>query len=328
MFNSTVLDVMIGLAFVYLLLALINTTLNEWHAGIFKTRAKMLQEGIARLLGGQTIGATTLLAAFSSHPLVTSLNRNGSPSSYLPPRTFALTLMDLLTQQKPGVITFGDLETGINNLPDGSVKRSLLTAIQNTNRDLGQAQMAIEAWFNDAMDRVTGWYKRHKQVLTVVISAILVVFVNADTIGIANRLWVNPTLRQEIVNRAAAAQPELRDLVTAEYTDPTNPKPSRPQTKSPGNPDLATVRHLHSQLEDIAGWSADWHQTAGDRGALARVVLLHIPGWILTIIAVSLGAPFWFDLLNRFMNLRMAGRSPVEGAKGPRKDTSEEPAHA
>ncbi len=328
MFNSTVLDVMIGLAFVYLLLALINTTLNEWHAGIFKTRGAMLQEGIARLLGGQSLGATPLLAAFSGHPMITTLRRNGDSPSYLPPRTFALTLMDLLTQHKPGVINFDDLEAGINNLPDGPVKRSLLAAIQNTNRDLDQAQKAIEAWFNDEMDRVSGWYKRHKQVLTVVISAILVISVNADTIGMANRLWVNPTLRQELVSRAAASQTDLKDLVSAEYTDPANPKPSAPQAKIPGNPDLATVRQLHSQLEDVAGWSGDWRQTAGDWRLLARLVVLHIPGWILTIIAVSLGAPFWFDLLNRFMNLRMAGKSPSEGAKGPRKDTSEEPAHA
>src|ERR1700674_1442859 len=50
MFNSSVLDVAIGLIFVYLLLGLICTTVNEWLAQLFKTRAATLREGIRRLL--------------------------------------------------------------------------------------------------------------------------------------------------------------------------------------------------------------------------------------------------------------------------------------
>ncbi len=197
MLNSTILDVAIGLIFIYLLLALICITVNEWLAGILKTRPKMLAMGIANLLQGLTIGGTPLLQAFQDHPLIQGLRRDDSGPSYMAPRTFALALMDLVTPQQPGVITFDDLEKGINNLPDGHVKQSLLAVIQNTNRDFDQAEKAIEAWFNDTMDRVTGWYTRHKQKLTIVISVVLTLFVNADTIGIANTLWVNPTLRQE-----------------------------------------------------------------------------------------------------------------------------------
>jgi len=35
-------------------------------------------------------------------------------------------------------------------------------------------------------------------------------------------------------------------------------------------------------------------------------------GWLMTIAALALGAPFWFDTLKRFMNIRNTGRSPVE----------------
>ena len=31
---------------------------------------------------------------------------------------------------------------------------------------------------------------------------------------------------------------------------------------------------------------------------------LSIPGWLITALAISLGAPFWFDLLNKLMKLR------------------------
>jgi hypothetical protein len=320
MLSSTILDVAIGLIFIYLLLALICTTVNEWLSGILKTRSKMLEMGITNLLQGQTRGGTPLLAAFQDHPLIKGLRRDDAGPSYMAPRTFALTLMDLVTPLQPGAINFNDLETGINNLPDGHVKQSLLAVIQNANRDIDQAEKAIEGWFNDMMDRVSGWYTRRKQVLTVVISAVLTLFVNADTIGIANTLWVNPTLRQEIVSRASTSQTTLKELVTAEYKD-TNPKPSRPETKNTAAPYPGTIQRLMDQLGDVTGWSNDCRRAGGNVKALAFLVLGHIPGWILTIIAVSLGAPFWFDTLNHFVNIRAAGKSPSEAPKGSKNGT-------
>lgn len=316
MFNSTILDVMVGLAFVYLLLALICTTVNEWLSGIMKTRGKMLEKGITGLLQEQPFGDGQLLDYFKGHPLIAAQRESSdSKPSYIAPRTFALALMDLVTHHKPGPIEFSDLEAGIANLPEGCVKKSLLAVIQNTNREVGQAQQRIEDWFTDAMDRVSGWYKRYKQILTVIIASILTIFVNADTIGIANRLWVNPVLREEIVNRAKANQAELNDLITAEYSDAKNPKPARPIVKQPGNPHTANVERLHNQLEDIAGWTGDWRKSGGSFAGLIWLAMIHVPGWILTMIAVSLGAPFWFDILNRVMNIRAAGKSPAEPPK-------------
>jgi len=41
----------------------------------------------------------------------------------------------------------------------------------------------------------------------------------------------------------------------------------------------------------------------------------NIFGFIITALAISLGAPFWFDLLNKFINLRSAGKKPEETAQ-------------
>src|SRR5579864_2886035 len=107
MFNSTILDVAIGLAFTYLLLALICTTINEWIAGILKTRGKMLEQGITGLLKEQPLGNTDFLSAFRKHPLIASLRRTpDTPPSYISPNAFALAVMDLVTPQQPGAITF------------------------------------------------------------------------------------------------------------------------------------------------------------------------------------------------------------------------------
>ncbi|HWO47495.1 MAG TPA: hypothetical protein VNM41_05485, partial [Solirubrobacterales bacterium] len=40
--------------------------------------------------------------------------------------------------------------------------------------------------------------------------------------------------------------------------------------------------------------------------------LVSIAGWLISIAAISLGAPFWFDTLGKLSNLRMAGKKPEE----------------
>src|SRR5208283_3314549 len=175
-FGSTVLDTAIGLVLVYLLLSLICTTINEWISGIFSTRAKFLEQGLERLLAGQELPALEgarptidLLTRFYSHPLVNSMvqvpnvdkpEKKNHPS-YLDPRGFATVLMDLVTPKQLGTITFEQLQSGIQELPPGRVRTALLALVQDANGDLDRAQRNIEAWYNAAMDRVNGWYKRH-----------------------------------------------------------------------------------------------------------------------------------------------------------------------
>lgn len=302
-FGSTVLDTAIGLILVYLLLSLICTTINEWIAGIFKTRAKFLEQGITRLLAGQKLpgpaGADPtidLLKSFYAHPLVSSMveihdmsqPEKDTHPSYLDPRGFASVLMDLVTPNHPGTITFADLELGIKELPPGRVRTALLALVQNADGDLDRAQRNIEAWYNAAMDRVNGWYKRHMQWVTVVVAISLALATNADTLKISSRLWSDPAYRELSVERAKALAAQPGD-----------------QNKPIGQQDTGF-------LENVLGWQS--------QGPIAGTGIFEkILGLLLTIIAISLGAPFWFDVLNKIVNLRSAGRSPEETAKPPDK---------
>ncbi len=293
--GSSTLEVLIGLIFVYLLLAIICTTMNEWIAGVFKMRAGTLKHAIVQLLdqqGGTQDAADRnwFLQQFYAHPLIVGMSgpKTGELPAYLSARAFATAVMDIATPQKPGVITFDDLQTGINNLPAGDVKTTLLAVIQTSNNNLQQAQKNIEAWFNDTMDRVSGWYKRTTQIWTVIIAAVLVLSANADTLQIARTLWTDPTLRAELVEQAKS------------HTAPT---PGNSSTSSAAN-QPATQNDL-DELGQVVGWS---HQPPATRGQWAD----HILGWLLSIVAVSLGAPFWFDLLNKFMRIRNGGDAPEE----------------
>ena len=322
LFGSTVLEVAIGMAFLYLLLATFCTTANEWIAAVFKTRGKLLASGLKQMLDGQSLTKSAdggnlleLLGSFYKHPLVTGLMDEGTSGegkfSYMSARSFAKVVMDLVTPQQPGSITFDQLETGIKNLPDGDVKTTLLALIQNTNNDLQQAQRAIEGWFDDTMDRVSGWYKRRTQLWTLIVAGVLTIATNADTLQIARQLWTEPVLRSAVVESAKERAAQPRSTVNVENPNPGSP--ANPKDSSGGSDVLTDAES--ALLGQILGWKGvhgwgflDWFE--------------RVAGWILTILAVSLGAPFWFDTLNKFVNLRSAGKSPDETAKTPEKPSS------
>lgn len=308
MFNSTILDVIIGLIFVYLLLSILCTAANEWVAALSKRRAITLQRGITQLLAGQSLSGdgNTLLSAFYKHPLIKTMFNGEHPPTYLSPRNFATAVTDIISDAPDGPLAFEDLLKKVNAMPDGDVKTSLLALLRHTGNDINEARDAIEGWFNDAMDRVSGWYKRRTQLWTIIIALLLTLVANADTIQITRRLWTDPVLRSAVVEEAKVRAQKPRPTVSVEYqdeNDPTNPT----VTRNEGNQLSDNERDLLGQL---IGWHSNWKQTLNWFTPL---------GWLLTVLAISMGAPFWFDMLNKVMNIRFAGKSPSEKAKAPEK---------
>ncbi len=313
--NSTVLDVIIGLIFVYLLLAILCTSANEWVAAFTRRRGEMLKKGIQQLLDNQPIKGgdkDEFLRAFYEHPLIKSMMHDQNHPAYLAPRIFAAVVTDLMTASKPGSVSFSELEVGAKELPDGNVKKSILALVQSADGRLEAAQGAIEGWFNDAMDRVNGWYKRRTQIWTIIIAFVLTVVANADTTHIAQRLWTDPVLRSAVVEEAKVRAQKPRPGITVEYEDENDPtKPT--VTRDEGN-------QVSDQETQLLGQLLGWRGALKDnnwKDWLERVI-----GWLLTVLALSMGAPFWFDLLNKFMNVRYAGKSPDERSKGPEKQNS------
>jgi hypothetical protein len=313
-FGSTILDLAIGLAFIYLILALVCTTVTEWISGILNTRSRLLEKGIRQLLDAQPAANNdstgTFLSKFYSHPVITGMMKGERHPSYVAARNFSATIMDLVTPAKLGTISFTDLEQGIKDLPDGDVRKALLALIQNAGGSLATAQKNIEGWFNDAMDRVSGWYKRNTQIWTVVIAVVVAVGVNADTLNMVHRLWTNPELRNAVVAEAKVqASKPLPPYV--EY--PNKDKPFAPKVNPSAGGDIS------DRDRQLLGELIGWGDGAGHPQTNQAVDAQRVIGWLLTAIALSLGAPFWFDTLNRFMNIRSAGKSPDETSKTPEK---------
>ena len=306
MFGSTTLDIALGITFMYLLLSLVVTAIQEVIETVIKLRAAHLAKGIEKLLG------SSLATSFFANPLIKAFSPNqwfGSGTrkpSYIPSRAFAVTVLDLLSQAKiSGVRTIEDVRTGISKLPDGDLRRSLTLLLDESEQRLDAFERALEGWFNGQMDRVTGWYKRKVQLIVMAIALVITVGLNADSIAIVKRLSNDSALRASLVTlaqeRAKGPAPSVGQ--------------SRPTTGGAGadldkefDERVAAVQHSFDELPGLGiaigfGWRAKdfkW-QTA-------------IPGWLLTAFAISLGAPFWFDMLNKVMSIRSAGKAPDEKA--------------
>jgi hypothetical protein len=299
--GSTVLEVAIGIVFIYLLLAIFCTTANEWIAAVFKSRGALLQKALLQMLApdhptSEAAAQDPIVTQFFSHPLIKSITRANRLPAYLAPRTFAKTVMHIVTPGQPGSITFEDIENGIKkDLPPGGLQTALLSVLQGSEKTVEGAQAAIEAWYGDHMDRVSGWYKRKTQLWTVIVATLVTVATNADTLHVARRLWLEPALRSQIVESA------------------------RSQPSAPAAEAKPTGAAASQQAADTLGLVLGW-QDAGDLKD-GKLWLQRIIGWLMTILAVSLGAPFWFDVLNKFMSIRSSGKSPEEKGKEPRSTT-------
>jgi len=323
MFGSEILEVAIGLTLVYLLLSLICSAIREGLEGWRKTRAAYLQRGIRELL--QERGGGELTRAIYSHPQVSGLYRGDyDPSrikegflpsganlpSYVPSRNFVLALIDIVARGKDAgdetaagptapFIDAAGLRASVGTLGNARVQRVLLSAIDTAGGDLQRVQANLEAWYDSSMDRVSGWYKRRTQVILFVLGLAVTIAANANTINIATFLYSNDSARQALVAEAEVVS-----------RDPA----SRP----------ADVRARFADLDRLGlpiGWTANAH-APWSRGAAFTPwddVIGPIIGWLVTAFAVSLGASFWFDLLNKFMVVRATvkphEKSPEESSE-------------
>jgi len=200
---------------------------------------------------------------------------------------------------------------------------------------LSRAQQSIVDWFNSSMDRLSGWYKRRSQWVAAIIGIGIVLLSNADSVHLANQLWRQSTLRDVLATQATAIasqgtgalpSPEQFFLLRGQFEGQSlpigwigSPIPLAPDgTVSgldnsahacrlvlPGSSDLFGMPLAGQcypiintpQPNDLAGW------------------VLKLLGLALTGLAVAQGAPFWFDILKKIINVRFAGSNPVEAQK-------------
>ena len=273
MLDHPIIDVTLGLVFFYVVLSLVASAVQEWIASVCALRSKNLRSGVENLIGSD------YAEKVYQHPLIKNLAKKNRLPSYVAPETFSTVLLEVIAREDNGksyvTHTSDEARAMLGKITDGHPLKDILGAMVDDGDDAANAMKErLAGWFDEGMGRVSGWYKRRAKLLIFIIAAVVTVATNASSIHMAEELWRNDALRTQIAAQAQAAARE-GDVSTLEAT---------------------TMKSLESFPigwgEGEGGW-LDW--------------LKRIFGWLITTAAVSLGAPFWFDLLGKVANLRGAG---------------------
>ena len=187
-----------------------------------------------------------------------------------------------------------DVRLLVASLPEGEVRRSLMILANQAEGNMDAFTRNVAAWFDDSMDRVSGWYKRKTQICQFILASCIVVLLNADILNFASTLRSQPKLAAEVVSIAekfVEKSKNTKDKIT--------------------DAQAAEVRKAINRLNGLSGLPLGW-----ERGAASQFSVWAVPGWFFTALLASLGAPFWFNVLGQLLDIRSAGRTPAK----PKRD--------
>jgi hypothetical protein len=248
-------------------------------------------------------------------------------------KTLNPPLYKSLSQLKEDII-------GIANTPQilEEVRTRFAIAAVNLGQEehkLATMRINTETWFNESMDRLSGWYKRKSTLLAFIIGLVLATILNVDSIGLAQHLWKEPAVREALVANA---------------TEFTNENTTLPTVPIEGNQVGSAVDYFNVQFQDLnlpLGWVYEpvameqnqacrflpfgrnvlWgfkdNSTPNENRCLvisnapvnATEWNLKVMGILFSAFAAAQGSPFWFDILKKVVNIRGSGKSPDEKPK-------------
>lgn len=343
---DAILEVAIGLVFSWLILSIAVMQAQEWIGSKLAWRSAFLEKAIANMLKDPA-----LVKEFYNHPLIQSLSepldekkrkKTGEDyrkPSYIPAGKFASVAFDVIMSANNPAYECGNASISIKQVretvntlktknPD--LARTIENIFPNLNAKTTATELSIaatrgriETWFDDSMDRLSGWYKRHANTWALGIGITLAFFINIDSIEIAQQLWREPTMRQAIVVQAQIADNTEIDVSSPEkledyYANLTIPigwitviaEPNMTCGWMPGKDVYPAVwadgkcRILTNLPKMNDGW-----------GWAVKFIGLFISG-----LAAAQGAPFWFDTLKDLINLRGSGNVPEKTKKKPENE--------
>jgi hypothetical protein len=237
--------------------------------------------------------------------------------AYISATSFTDAVIDLMVPDSHGLTTMDAIKSSLNSLgndmpaPMRPLVKSIEALVTSAGDDVKSFRTSVEKWYDDHMARVSGWYKRRVAKITIVIGAILVLLLNLNTLTIGRTMYSNSVVRTAVSSVAGNS------------------------TSCPaGQKQQECLAGLQAQLSAAAqaglpiGWdtvsdcaapaaSCNWLDQRGifsRHGGSGWQVVLVLIGFLITIIALTPGARFWFDLLGKLGSLRSTGPKPAPPA--------------
>jgi hypothetical protein len=296
MFGSEILEVAIGLIFVYLSASLVCSGIMELIAKLLKLRSKHLKEELSNLLKSKDL----VDALYQSH-LVKEISRgfasgkakNGTQHpDNIPKNHFVTALIDTLLDidKDKDKKKFADFEESIKKIENAQIRAILLKALNGArtkagkwDRWLEKTSESVEQWFDYSMDKLSLWYKKESRKIIFVVGIIVTLVLNLDTFMVVKSLYQDKSLRSKVV-------------IAAEKTGYAT---SQPENKN----------EIQKELEKMGfpmGWNLKMPQEKDPRGYPVDEtdIIYKIIGLLLTLMAISMGATFWFDILRKLLSYR------------------------
>lgn len=324
---STYLNILISLVFILALCSILLSIFYELIAYYFKYRAKFLKTVIADVLT-KTLpnGKMNLTELLYNHPQIdlTKKTYRHLPS-YISSKNFAQTLTETINNKyirDHTVITNNPLEKAsilgvdelsrldkitlfsraVESLGYSDLQLFLKGFINNSNGQIDKLHQDIAEWYDEYMNRATGWYKVQVQKRLVFIGFIICICFNMDFFAISKSLIQDKGLAESIA-KVAEEYPIVEKIdsikTDEEYWKYIQKKDSIIQT-------------LYTIKAPIFWYSLSTKEIT------EAITLKKILGWAIMTCLMSLGGPFWFDALNKLVNLRKTGIKPSNVSKDNR----------
>lgn len=282
----------------------------------------------AALLGGPILGSQGMAGQISDRCLMLAPTKPNCPArltapaarrnpwgmwrdrrslpSYIPARSFSDAVIDLVVPDTADQTTMPTIHRSVNALPDvWPLKASLLALLKDAGDDVVRFRAAVEHWYSDHMDRVSGWYKRYVAKITLTVGAVLVVAFNVNTLTIGRTLYSDSTVNSAVSTVAANATNCSRD----EQACLSDLQARLSAASTAGLPvGWGTVRDCVPP-DTRCNW-LDERGIFSRHGSSGWQLVLVLAGFLISIIAMVPGAQFWFGLLTKVGSFRATGPRP------------------
>ncbi len=319
---SQALTFLIAFIFILAMMSLIVQSFCEMVISWMKMRAKFLCGIITDTLCDITLNKNYAQLLYS-HPQIDLTKKDyKSMPSYISSTNFSETLIDIFCREYENNNTFfvkdelgnthvvtnnqltdtyAQFKAGVNDMNYSDLK-VLLTGFIKRSPDLAALQKNIETWYEELMNRSTGWFKDKLQGILYCLSFVFVVAVNANLFSVVDDLWKN----QDLANKVS--------VMADSYMS------AHPNAGKVLDSNMVAIRQDFDSLN--ATVPLGWEKVAGKRNVqfvsfstwknFKASFLGMLVGWLLMAVLVSFGAPFWFELLSKFINLRRTGIKPKQ----------------
>ena len=229
---------------------------------------------------------------------------------------------DAFTTLRRGVAALSVISPEVNQTLN-ALLLNLEEYVGEQESKLAKARQNVEKWFDDSMDRVSGVFKRYSQWMALIIGLILAALLNVDSIDLTLYLWREPAVREALARNAADFELTQQDLEA-------NPEEALQNFRNQFAGLTLPIGWGFTRVETSAFYDDNCQLFPGDGQVFGLPVIgsdlcitppnpsnqanlaLKLMGIFLTALAARQGAPFWFDILKRVVNLRGTGANPAE----------------